>query len=111
MVPSAVRSASAVLVSTLVACAAACTTGDVAAPADEVARLGGEPSLPPVVPTWFHDVEPIVQRACIGCHVDKGTGSFPLDKLTTTALATLVAEQVSSRNMPPWPPARGGAEL
>lgn len=92
--------------------ACACTTGDASSPSIELGgRAIDEPKPLVRTPTWFRDVEPIVQAECAGCHVDKGTGGFPLDKLTTQLLASLVADQVSTRSMPPWPPGAGSAPI
>ena len=104
-----VRRATSIVV-TLVAC----TTGDPAAP-EKSEPIGSDagaagPTAAPV-PTWFRDVEPIVQVDCASCHSENGTGGFPLDQLTMTSLSTLASERVAARVMPPWPPGRGGAAI
>ena len=89
------------------ACAVAvsCSTGpssdvnSVAVPAD-----GGVAPLPKGTPTWYGDVEPIVQSSCAFCHAAGNTGAFELDRATTVSLASLAAERVAARIMPPWPP-------
>ena len=88
----------------LVAC------GSSAAPGGEAPAPAIAPTLP-TVPTWYRDVEPIVQTACAGCHVAQGTGGFLLDRETAVLLATFLSERVAARTMPPWPPGRAGPAL
>ncbi len=99
----------ALLVALMTPCAEGCaTTGD--APAPGAADFRGEtPPSPP--PTWFRDVEPIVQRECTGCHTKGGTGGFPLDRETSRLLASFIAERVTAGDMPPWPPDRDGPPI
>lgn len=69
----------------------------------------GQPSEPAV--TWHRDIKPIVERSCIGCHVDGGIGPFSLEEYATAAqFADRIADQVSTRTMPPWLAAPGCAE-
>jgi hypothetical protein len=89
----------------------ACDSGDAPAPSPAFGPAPPTVDAGRPAPTWFRDVEPIVQVECAGCHAADGTGGFPLDQATTTSLASLVAERVSARDMPPWPPARGGASI
>jgi hypothetical protein len=92
--------------------ASACTAaGDAAVPAADRAAPAPAPRASAAAPTWFHDVEPIVQVECAGCHVSNGTGGFPLDQATATSLASLVAQRVSARDMPPWPPGPASAPI
>jgi mono/diheme cytochrome c family protein len=56
--------------------------------------------------TYYHDVQPIVQAKCSGCHNPQGIGPFPL--LTAddvTSRKTLIRAAVAQKTMPPWPPA------
>ena len=57
--------------------------------------------------TYSHDVKPILQAQCTGCHSPSGPGPF---SLLTYAEAKSHAHQIASvtesRYMPPWPPAR-----
>ena len=117
MVTDALERALANLLTTTVALglaagtAGACTSSDAASPG--AAPLGLAPSAGTTdsTPTWYRDVEPIVQRECAGCHVSDGTGGFPLDRVSAKSLASLMAERVAFRDMPPWPPGRAGAPI
>ncbi|MDB4941061.1 MAG: putative monooxygenase [Labilithrix sp.] len=71
----------------------------------------GAPAAVSGPPTWYRDIEPLVQTRCDGCHVAQGTGGFPLDRPTAVALAVLVEGRVESGYMPPWPPSGSGAAL
>lgn len=94
----------------LIASASACSTGAPALPGvDEANDSKGD--SPAATPTWFRDVEPIVQVECAGCHTTNGTGGFALDQLVTTSLASLVAERAEGRLMPPWPPGPASASI
>ncbi len=58
-----------------------------------------------ITPTYYTDVQPILDRHCVSCHVVSGIGPFPL----TTAKeavdkAQIIAAVVKSGYMPPWPP-------
>jgi hypothetical protein len=58
--------------------------------------------------TWTTDVEPILQRRCLGCHAPGGFG--PLSFATyeeARGVAKVIREEVLERRMPPWPAARG----
>lgn len=91
-------------ISGLVACgSSAATSGEV--PVDASAPA------PPNAPTWYRDVEPIVQTACASCHVAQGTGGFLLDRETAVLLASFLSERVAARTMPPWPPGRAGPTI
>ena len=74
----------------LVAC------GSSAATSVEVPVEAGAPALT-AAPTWYRDVEPIVQTECVGCHVAQGTGGFLLDRETAVLLASFISEQVAAR--------------
>ncbi len=113
----ALRRAAANLLITTVAlglaasAAGACTSSDAASPAPDPIRVAPSPGTADPTPTWYRDVEPIVQRECAGCHTADGTGGFPLDRVSAKSLASLMAERVAFRDMPPWPPGRGGAPI
>lgn len=52
---------------------------------------------------YYGDIEPIVERSCVGCHVEKGTAPFPLDTYDAAyAVRELARDRVSTRTMPPW---------
>jgi hypothetical protein len=63
-------------------------------------------SSAPAVPSdvSFHkDIRPIIEGRCLGCHVDGGSGPFPLDSYQKVKDAgALVVDAVTSRRMPPW---------
>ncbi len=57
--------------------------------------------------TFHHDVEPILAARCQRCHVANGPAPFPLTAYSdVVAQQTAVRAAVTSRVMPPWPPAR-----
>src|SRR5262245_56540388 len=59
---------------------------------------------PPSGPTWYKDVEPIVQVNCNGCHAPGGVGGLVFDDTTAPPSAGLMAQKVKDGVMPPWPP-------
>jgi hypothetical protein len=86
-----------------------CSAGNPAAPG--TAAVGAGAAGAPAAPTWFRDVEPIVQTECSGCHASNDTAGFALDRSVATSLASILAERVAERLMPPWPPGPSGAEI
>jgi hypothetical protein len=59
-----------------------------------------EPAPPP---TWHADVKPLMQRACLDCHVEGGIGPFAFDSYERAlALGPALTHAVVSRTMPPW---------
>ena len=68
--------------------------------------------------TWYRDVLPIAQSACMGCHVEGGSGPFPMEtkglddyEELLRPLAGVIAQEVDAGNMPPWQPADGCRDL
>lgn len=58
---------------------------------------------PPPPPTWHTDVRPLMERACLSCHVEGGIGPFALDTYDNAlALGPALVRSVSTRTMPPW---------
>ncbi len=56
-------------------------------------------------PTYYQDVQPIIQSKCVGCHNANGIGPFPLESASdVTSRSVLIRSAVASRTMPPWPP-------
>lgn len=54
-------------------------------------------------PTFFEQVEPIVQKHCQDCHHDRGTAPFQLVSYADVAAqGETIAEVVAERRMPPW---------
>jgi mono/diheme cytochrome c family protein len=59
------------------------------------------------VPTYYVDVQPILQQHCVSCHVAGGIAPFALDNPKDAAQwASRIAAVTQSEYMPPWPPAR-----
>ena len=57
-------------------------------------------------PTYYAAIKPIVDAHCIACHVEGGSGPFPLiTEAQVTARATAIATATASRVMPPYPAA------
>ena len=82
--------AAAAIVAAL-ACSSAPTTSPASAPG------AGAPL------TYFHDVKPIVDAMCTGCHVTGGLAPFPLtDVNSVLPEAAAMKSATSSRTMPPW---------
>jgi hypothetical protein len=53
--------------------------------------------------TYYKDIQPIVDRSCGSCHVQGGSGPFPLDNYDALyTLRELAREEVVNRQMPPW---------
>lgn len=64
---------------------------------------GGEPPVDPNAPTYYADVAPILQEACVGCHHEGGIGVFALDNPEQAiAFSALIARETAARTMPPW---------
>jgi hypothetical protein len=58
---------------------------------------------------WQCDVQPILQAKCVSCHSSDGAAPFPLETYEDAAgLSAAIAEAVTERRMPPWPPEEGG---
>jgi len=61
--------------------------------------------------TFFHDVKPILDAKCIQCHQVGAVAPFDFtDPDTVFELREAVVAAVSSRSMPPWPPAQDCTE-
>jgi mono/diheme cytochrome c family protein len=59
------------------------------------------------VPTYYVDVQPILEKNCVTCHVAGGIAPFALDNPNDAVQwATRIAQVTRSEYMPPWPPAR-----
>jgi mono/diheme cytochrome c family protein len=73
----------------------------------------GDPSQTPIRftdlgYTYHRDIRALVEKHCVGCHVDGGVAPFSLDsydKVQQTAAAAAFA--LESGDMPPWPPTEG----
>lgn len=89
-------------------------------PAQAMGRLHGTPdhNATPIVdeddhhhdtPTYYADVEPILQANCAGCHLEGGIGhsSFSMENVNDIVepkSADYIAFVTGIRYMPPWPP-------
>jgi hypothetical protein len=63
-------------------------------------------------PTYYRDVEPILQTRCAGCHSADGIAPFAFEMYEDArSRAALVADLVERRVMPPWPPSSRGVPL
>jgi tetratricopeptide (TPR) repeat protein len=63
-------------------------------------------------PTFVHEVAPIIYKSCATCHRPGAAGPFPL--LTYDDVkkhGRQIAQLVSRRLMPPWPPAHGRGDF
>ena len=81
----------------MVACAAVWLSGATAASA---AQTGA--------PTYTSDVEPILQRQCVGCHRTGDIAPFSLESYDDArSRGRAIADATARRFMPPWKPAAG----
>lgn len=62
-------------------------------------------------PTFYKDVEPIIQEKCQSCHTQNGVGEVEFTDNTAVAFAPLIAQKVTARFMPPWLPSPGSVPL
>ena len=59
-------------------------------------------------PTYTSDVEPILQRQCLGCHRTGDIAPFSLESYEDTrSRGRAIADATARRYMPPWKPAPG----
>jgi len=64
--------------------------------------------LPPGVPTYAHDVAPILRARCEGCHRPGEVAPFSLQTYQqASAWANDIKRYTQNRQMPPWKPAPG----
>jgi hypothetical protein len=61
-------------------------------------------AAPPAAPlTYWHDVKPILDAKCVGCHVEGGIAPFALDAYAGARDNAVPAKAaVEARIMPPW---------
>ncbi len=65
--------------------------------------LGIAPDPAGAQPSWNPDIQPIVQRACQGCHTAGGVAPFSMESYADAAPhAAQIATMVERRAMPPW---------
>ncbi|WP_437743073.1 hypothetical protein WMF39_47475 [Sorangium sp. So ce1504] len=54
-------------------------------------------------PTFHRDIEPLLQKSCLGCHAQGGTAPVSLASYESAkALAPVIADETEARRMPPW---------
>ena len=57
-------------------------------------------------PTYYADIKPIIDAHCVACHVEGGSGPFPLVTAEQVkARAGSIAAATAARTMPPFPAA------
>jgi hypothetical protein len=67
------------------------------------ASRGGETEA--ATPSFAHDIAPIVQEKCTGCHRVGGIAPFAFASARdVSSRASLIAAMVQAQLMPPWPP-------
>ncbi len=60
-----------------------------------------------IVPTYYRDVQPILEKNCVSCHVKGGIAPFVLDNpQEAVARAERIAQVTQSEYMPPYPPGK-----
>jgi hypothetical protein len=60
-----------------------------------------------IIPTYYVDVQPILEKNCVSCHVKGGIAPFVLDNAKeATARAERIAQVTQSEYMPPYPPSK-----
>jgi mono/diheme cytochrome c family protein len=65
-----------------------------------------------IVPTYYVDVQPILQKNCVSCHVAGGIAPFALDNPTDAVKwADRIAQVTKTGYMPPWPPSKDAEPL
>jgi mono/diheme cytochrome c family protein len=58
-----------------------------------------------ITPTYYTDVQPILEANCVTCHVTGGIAPFALDSgEQAVKWAGVIAAVTQSGYMPPWPP-------
>lgn len=57
-----------------------------------------------ITPTYYTDVQPIIETHCSGCHVEGGIAPFALQSgADAVKWSTRIAVVTKSGYMPPWP--------
>jgi hypothetical protein len=69
------------------------------------ALLYARVSAQKIIPTYYVDVQPILEKNCVSCHVKGGIAPFVLDNpKEAVARAERIAQVTQSGYMPPYPP-------
>lgn len=59
-------------------------------------------------PTYYRDVQPLIEKSCASCHATGGIAPFPLETFAQVKeRAASIGASVQSRRMPPWMPGDG----
>lgn len=91
---------------------ATATTASPAATTGAMPAAGAAPTTGAAAPTapaggvatYHHDIRPLIEARCTGCHVDGGVGPFPLDTWEAVdKVKAAIIPAVTSHRMPPWP--------
>ena len=62
-----------------------------------------------IVPTYYVDIKPILEKNCTSCHTNGGIAPFALDNPSDAVKwADSIAQVTKSGYMPPWPPSKDG---
>jgi len=62
----------------------------------------------PTSPTYYRDVQPLIDKSCAGCHATGGIAPFALETIEQVKQhAVAISAAVQSRRMPPWMPGDG----
>ena len=111
--PTTATAAAAAPAGTAAATTAAAPGGPAATAGAAPATAGAAPGMAPAgattapaggVATYQHDIRPIMEARCVGCHVAGGVGPFPLDTWESVdKVKAAVIPAVTSHRMPPWP--------
>jgi cytochrome c5 len=65
-----------------------------------------------IVPTYYVDIKPILEKNCTSCHLAGGIAPFALDNPTDAVKwADRIAQVTKSEYMPPWPPSKDAEPL
>jgi hypothetical protein len=71
------------------------------------ALLYARVSAQSIIPTYYTDVQPILEKNCVSCHVKGGIAPFVLDNPQEATLrAERIAQVTQSGYMPPYPPGK-----
>ncbi len=69
----------------------------------DTSSAGGGGSAPQAEVTFHRDIEPLLQKSCLGCHYEGKIGGFSLLAYEDAkALAGTMARLTEERKMPPW---------
>ena len=75
-------------------------------------RGGAATATTAAAPSFTRDVAPIMREKCAGCHRLGGIAPFAFSTAhDVTSRASLVADAVQTRRMPPWPPGRASQPI